>query len=174
MLHKPKPPSPGEGPSGGFEDQKHSSTSRKSPPAVPTTRTSDAEVQGRKDPTEICSRPRINPQPLQPQPSPQPPRHLQTEPFCRPGRVASAGGLNASDQHSSQARSGLSDNADLRQHIVGRDFHLACLLSHLLGANRSQVDPYSPSRDLPNLIDQLVDAGEHRKVRIAMVGIGLR
>ena len=25
----------------------------------------------------------------------QPPRHLQTEPFCRPGRVASAGGLNA-------------------------------------------------------------------------------
>src|SRR3990170_5956374 len=55
------------------------------PPAVPTTRTSDAEVQGRKDPTEICRRPRINPQPLQPRPSPQPPRHLQTEPFCRPG-----------------------------------------------------------------------------------------
>ena len=26
MLHKPKPPSPGEGPSGGFEDRKHSST----------------------------------------------------------------------------------------------------------------------------------------------------
>src|SRR5665648_28083 len=83
----------------------------KFPPAVPTTRTSDAEVQGRKDPTEICSRPRINPQSLQPRPSPQPPRHLQTEPFCRPGRVASAGGLNASDQHPSQARSGLSDNA---------------------------------------------------------------
>ena len=36
---------------------------------------------------------------------------FQTEPFCRPGRVASAGGLNASDQHPSQARSGLSDNA---------------------------------------------------------------
>ena len=68
---------------------------RKFPPAVPTTRTSDAEVQGRKDPTEICSRPRINPQPLQPRPSPQPPRHLQTEPFCRPGRVASAGGLRS-------------------------------------------------------------------------------
>ena len=34
---------------------------RKFPPAVPTTRTSDAEVQGRKDPTEICRRPRINP-----------------------------------------------------------------------------------------------------------------
>jgi putative transposase len=67
---------------------------RKFPPAVPTTRTSDAEVQGRKDPTEICNRPRINPQPLQPRPSSQPPRHLQTEPFCRPGRVASAGGLN--------------------------------------------------------------------------------
>ena len=28
-----------------------------------------------------------------------------------PGRVASAGGLNASHQHPSQARSGLSDNA---------------------------------------------------------------
>ena len=106
--------------------------------------------------------------------APQLPRHLQTEPVCRPGRVASAGGLNASDQHPSQARSDLSDNADLRQHIVGRDFHLACLLSHLLDANRNRVDPYSPSRDLPNLIDQLVDAGEHRKVRIAMVGIGLR
>ena len=66
---------------------------RKFPPAVPTTRTSDAEVQGRKDPTGICNRPRINPQPLQPRPSPQPPRHLQTEPFCRPGRVALAGGL---------------------------------------------------------------------------------
>jgi len=84
---------------------------RKFPPAVPTTRTSDAEVQGRKDPTEICRRLRINPQPLQPRPSPQPPRYLQTEPFCRPGRVASAGGLNSSDQHPSQARSGLSDNA---------------------------------------------------------------
>jgi len=35
----------------------------------------------------ICRRSRINPQPRQPRPSPQPPRHLQTEPFCRPGRV---------------------------------------------------------------------------------------
>ena len=70
-----------------------------------------AKFRDMKDPTEICRRPRLNPQPLQPRPSPQPPRHLQTEPFCRPGRVASAGGLNASDQHPSQARSGLSDNA---------------------------------------------------------------
>jgi hypothetical protein len=44
-------------------------------------------------------RPRINPQPLQPRPPPQPPRHLQTEPFCRPGRVASVGGLNAALSH---------------------------------------------------------------------------
>jgi hypothetical protein len=43
--------------------------------------------------------------------APQPPRHLQTEPFCSPSRVASAGGLNASDQYHLQARSGLSDNA---------------------------------------------------------------
>jgi len=28
---------------------------RKFPPAVPTTRTSDAEVQGRKDPTEFAA-----------------------------------------------------------------------------------------------------------------------
>jgi len=45
------------------------------------------------------------------QPSPRPSRHLQTEPHCRLSRVASAGGLNISDQHPSQARSGLSDNA---------------------------------------------------------------
>ena len=44
-------------------------------------------------------------------------RHLnrrdifQAEPFCCPGRVASTRGLNASDQHPLQGRSGLSDNA---------------------------------------------------------------
>ena len=32
-----------------------STTAQKIPPAVPTTRTSDAEVQGRKDPTEIAA-----------------------------------------------------------------------------------------------------------------------
>ncbi len=62
---------------------------------------------------KFARRPRLGPQSLQPRPPPQPPRHLQAEPFCRPGRVASAGGLNASDQHTSQARSGLSDNASL-------------------------------------------------------------
>jgi putative transposase len=66
----------------------------------------------------ICSHPRINPQPLQPRPSPQPPRHLQTEPLCRPGRVASTRGLNASDQHPSQGRSGLSDNARRRPPFI--------------------------------------------------------
>ncbi len=44
-------------------------------------------------------------------------RHLnrrdifRTEPFRRPGRVAAAGGLSASDRHPSQAGSGLSDSA---------------------------------------------------------------
>jgi hypothetical protein len=46
---------------------------------------------------------------------------MPTEPFCRPGRVASASGLNASDQHPSQARSGLSDNARRRYARHGID-----------------------------------------------------
>jgi putative transposase len=48
---------------------------------------------------------------FQPRPPPQPSRYFQAKPRCRLSRVASAGGLNASDQHHSQARSGLSDNA---------------------------------------------------------------
>src|SRR5665648_92702 len=41
-----------------------------------------------------------------------PPRHFQTEPFCRPGRVVSAGGLNAlRPAPFAGPRSGLSDNA---------------------------------------------------------------
>ena len=46
-------------------------------------------------------------------PSPQPPRHLQTEPFRRPGRVASTRGLNASVRHPWQADSGFSDSAGM-------------------------------------------------------------
>ena len=62
---------------------------------------SDGEVQGHQDPAEICRRPRLDPQPFQSRPSPQPPRHLQAEPLRRPGRMASTGGvrvLTASDQ----------------------------------------------------------------------------
>jgi hypothetical protein len=53
-------------------------------------------------PPKVCRCPCLDPQSLQPRPSPQPSRYLQTEPFCGLGRVASAGGLNASDQHPSQ------------------------------------------------------------------------
>ena len=40
--------------------------SREFSPTVPTTRMSDGEVQGRKDPTEIRQRPCLDPQQLQP------------------------------------------------------------------------------------------------------------
>jgi len=46
--------------------------------------------QGHQNPAEICRRARLDPQPLQPRPSPQRPPYLQTEPFCRSGRVVSA------------------------------------------------------------------------------------
>jgi hypothetical protein len=93
-------------------------------PAIPTTRTIDGEVQGHANSPKVCRCPCLDPQPLQPRPSPQPSRYLQTEPFCGLGRVASACSLNASDQHHSQARSGLSDNAsagiDLRRQTCPR------------------------------------------------------
>ena len=84
---------------------------RKFPPAVPATRTSDAEVQGRKDPYRNLRPPTYQSTTTSTTTITSTAASLQTEPFCRPGRVASAGGLNASDQHPSQARSGLSDNA---------------------------------------------------------------
>jgi len=46
----------------------------------------------------------------QPGPPPRPPRYLQAKPLRRPGRLASAGGLDVSDRHSSQTGSGLSDS----------------------------------------------------------------
>ena len=63
-----------------------------------------AKFRDVKDPAEVCRRPRLDPQSLQSGPPPQPPRHLQAEPIGRPGGMASAGGLNASDRHPSPAR----------------------------------------------------------------------
>jgi len=56
-------------------------------------------------------------------------RDIFKQTFFRPGRVASAGGLNASDQRPTQARSGLSDNAihaavynvfNTQRHLISR------------------------------------------------------
>ena len=56
---------------------------------------SDGQIQGHQDPTEIRLRSRLDSQPFQSLPSPKPPRHLQAEPICRSGRMASASGLTA-------------------------------------------------------------------------------
>ena len=53
--------------------------------------------QGRKDPAEICFRPWLDPQPLQPRTPSQPPRNFQTGPGRRLGRVASIGSLRPFD-----------------------------------------------------------------------------
>ena len=90
---------------------------------IPTSRsddeTGDGKVQRHENSSKVRRHPRINPQPFQPRPPPQPPRHLQTEPRCRTRGMASACSLNASDQHPSQARLGLSENADWRHHFIG-------------------------------------------------------
>ena len=44
----------------------------------------DVQVQGHQDPAEIRHRPRLDPQPLQPGPPTQPPRHLQADPLGLP------------------------------------------------------------------------------------------
>ena len=69
--------------------------SRKLTPALPATRAGDGEIQERKVATEIRLNPFFSPQSFQSRPSPQSPRHLKTEPFGRPGRVAPAGGLSS-------------------------------------------------------------------------------
>ena len=66
-------------------------------PAVPTTGSGNGQFQGRKDPAEICFRPCLDPQPLQPRTPSQPPRHLQAEPLGRPGRMASTCSLRPFD-----------------------------------------------------------------------------
>jgi transposase-like protein len=54
-------------------------------PAVPTKRGRDGQIQGHQDAAEVCLRSRLDPQPLSPEPSPQPPQHLQAEPLSRSG-----------------------------------------------------------------------------------------
>ena len=49
----------------------------------------NGSVQRHQDPTEIRLHSRLDPQPLQPPTPSQPPRHFQTNPSHRPGRVAS-------------------------------------------------------------------------------------
>ena len=66
-------------------------------PAVPTTGSGNGQFQGRKDPAEICFRPCLDPQPLQPRTPSQPPRNFQTGPSRRLGRVASIGSLRMLD-----------------------------------------------------------------------------
>ena len=70
---------------------------RKFSPTIPTTRTSDGEIQGIENSPKVRRCPCLDPQSFQPRPSPQQPRHLQTKSFCHPSRVASAGGLKTSD-----------------------------------------------------------------------------
>ena len=62
--------------------------SREQPPALSTTRTSDAEVSPDEDPAEIQRRPRLLPQPLQSGTSPRQPRRISKPPLRRLGRVA--------------------------------------------------------------------------------------
>ena len=66
-------------------------------PAVPTTGSGNGQFQGRKDPAEICFRPCLDPQPLQPRTPSQPPRNFQTGPGHRLGRVASTCSLRPFD-----------------------------------------------------------------------------
>ena len=88
--------------------------SRKFTSAAPATRTGDGEIQERKVATEIHRRPRLDTQSFQSGPSPQPPRHLQTEPFRRIGRVASTCKLKLNEARRSQVNSLLSDSASAR------------------------------------------------------------
>ena len=93
-------------PSGGAGDRQRDSPrdlrlarqpGRKLAPAVPETGMDDGQIQGRQNLTEICRRPRLDPQPLQPPAPSQPPPYFQTGPSRRPGRVASTRSLRAFD-----------------------------------------------------------------------------
>ena len=64
-----------------------------------------AKFRGLQDPAEIRLRSRLNPQPLQPGPPPQSPRHLQAKPLRCPGRVAAVCGLRAGASRSSDTGS---------------------------------------------------------------------
>ncbi len=67
---------------------------RKLASTVPTTRGCDGEIPEYQDPAKIRFRPRLDPKPFQPRPTPKPPRHFQEEPLSCFGRVASTGGLS--------------------------------------------------------------------------------
>ena len=54
-------------------------------------------VQGHQDPAEIRRRPYLDPQPLRPRTPSQAPRHFQTRPTRRPGRLASTCSLTVQD-----------------------------------------------------------------------------
>ncbi len=55
----------------------------------PTTGRGDGAVQRHQDPAEVRLRPCLDPHPLQPPTPSQPPRHFQTSPSHRLGRMAS-------------------------------------------------------------------------------------
>ena len=63
-------------------------------PAVPTTKRGDGKIQGHQDATEVCTCSHLDPQPLQPRPSPQSPRSLQAEPLRRASRMVSPRRMN--------------------------------------------------------------------------------
>ncbi len=84
-------------------------------------------------------------------------RHLnrrdifRTEPFRRPGRVAAAGGLSASDRRPSQAGSGLSDSASVSPGSAGTRSKPCCVLKNtsiklIYGwrCRESRANPSSP------------------------------
>ena len=70
---------------------------REPAPAVQTTGCANGQFQGRKDPAEICFRPCLDPQQLQPRTPSQPPCNFQTGPDRRLARVASIGSLRPLD-----------------------------------------------------------------------------
>ena len=53
-------------------------------PAVPTTGSGNGQFQGCKDPAEICFRPCLDPQPLQPRTPSQPPQKFSNRPGAPP------------------------------------------------------------------------------------------
>ena len=65
--------------------------------AIPTTRTSDGEIQECKVASEVCLDPRFSPQSLLPGTSFLQPRKLQTQSFRRLGGVASTCDLRSTD-----------------------------------------------------------------------------
>ena len=72
-------------------------SSRKLTPTVPPTSRSDGQVHRHQDSPEVCCRPRLHPQSLQPGTSSLQSRNLQTQSLRRFGRVASTCSLRDLD-----------------------------------------------------------------------------